>query len=97
MGSGLDCFSGDVLLLSFSPLSVLCAFFVVFPDVRTVKIIGQMVSPFSEDSSMGLTVEDFALTVAAGPVGVVGAFKKLVDVEDDAVECEALAGALGVA
>ena len=85
------------MLLPFSPLFALCAFFVVFPDVRTVKIIGHMVSPFSEDSSMGLTEKGFALAVAAELEGAVGAFKKLVGVEDEAVACEDLAGAFGVA
>ena len=85
------------MLLPFSPLFALCAFFVVFPDVRTVKIIGEIVSPFSEDSSMGLTVEDFALAVAPGLEVAVGDFKKLVGVEDEAVACEDLVGAFGVA
>ena len=58
-------------------------------------MIAQMVSPFSEDSSMGLTEEDFS--VAAGLEGGGGAFEELVVVEDCAVECDDLAGALGVA
>ena len=53
-----------------------------------------MASPFSEDSSMGLTEEDFAL---AGLEGDVGVFEEPVGVEDGAVECDDLAGALGVA
>ena len=93
MGSGLDCFSGGVLLLSFSfsALIAVSAFFGVFPDEKTVKIVGQMVSPFSEDSSMGLT------EVAAELEGTVGALEELVGVEDCAVGCEDLVGAFGVA
>ena len=56
-----------------------------------------MASPFSEDSSMGLTEEDFALAVVAGLEGDVGVLEELVGVEDGAVECDDLAGALGVA
>ena len=57
----------------------------------------KLVSPFSEDSSVGLTEEDFALEAATGLEVDGGAFEELVDVEDGAVECEDLAGALGVA
>ena len=57
----------------------------------------KLVSPFSEDSSMRLTEEDFALAVVAGLEGDVGVFEELVGVEDGAVECDDLAGALGAA